>query len=266
MSDMRARKTIGSLTVALCCAALSAGGAHAAPATGFIEAGAGHHGLSQGYGDWSIYYLRAVAHASTDTVWNADMTRQREFGDEGTYFSLGATHTINPDWHTFLSAGGSSGGSFLPRFRADAFLSRKWLSTRRLVTTLGAGYYKAKDAHRDQSVFLGATYYFPTPWIVEGGVRWNESNPNSVVSRSQFFAVTQGREKDHYLTLRVGGGNEAYQPIGSSAALVDFPSDSVSLGWRQWLRDDWGLNVLAERYTNPSYRRTGITLGTFKHF
>ena len=133
-------------------------------------------------------------------------------------FGVANTHTFNQDWFVFTAAGTSVGGFFLPRFRADVSVSRKWLQARRLVTTVGGGYHVAKDAHRDYSVAAGASTYFPAPVIVEGGVTWNNSTPGGVVSRYQFLAVTQGRERERYIIVRVAGGHEAYQLIAPSLA------------------------------------------------
>ena len=107
--------------------------------------------------------------------------------------------------------------------RVDGQLNKKWLSKRNLVTTLGAGYFDAKDAHRDSSLFLGGSYYFDAPLIVQGGVRWNRSTPGAVISRSQYLAVTQGKDRQYFVVLRGEVGRQAYQALGAGAILVDFP-------------------------------------------
>jgi len=138
---------------------------------------------------------------------------QREFGDAGIFLGVANTHTFNQDWFAYTAAGTSLGGFFLPRFRANATVSRKWLPVRRLVTSVGGGYNAAKDAHHDYSVAAAAVYYFPSPVIVEGGVSWNNSTPGGVLSRYQFLAVTQGRERERYIVLRVAA---VTKPISSS--------------------------------------------------
>ena len=107
---------------------------------------------------------------------------------------------------------------------------------------------------------------YPPQWIVEGGVRLNNSSPGSVNSVAQFLAVTQGRDRHHYLILRLGAGHEAYELIAPSSALVNFPSQEVSLTWRQWLSRDWGFTLGGGYYRNSAYRRTGVTVGSFKTF
>jgi hypothetical protein len=47
----------------------------------------------------------------------------------------------------FAAAAGSSGGFFFPALRVDAQLNKKWLARRQLITSVGGGYFKAKDVH-----------------------------------------------------------------------------------------------------------------------
>jgi YaiO family outer membrane protein len=148
----------------------------------------------------------------------------------------------------------------------DGQVSKKWFAKGQLVTSVGGGYFDSKDTHRDSSVAVGAVYYFNAPWIVQSAVRWNRSTPGSVVSRSQFLALTQGREGKHFIVLRGAFGREAYQAIGPETVLVDFSSYEVSTTWKQWLGDDWGLNTVAEYYKSHVYQRTGVSIGFFKSF
>ncbi len=235
-------------------------------AAGSLEVGTEHSSLSASYPDWNGFYVRTVWQRGDRNIWAGELVQQSEFKDQGVFYSLRNTHNFSPDWFTNLSIGSSSGGFFLPRAQVNAFVNKKWLRRRDLITTLGLGYNVAKDDHRDLSYSLGATYYFRAPWVVEGGVRWNNSTPGSVLSRSQFLALTEGRNKQHYLTLRFGFGREAYQIIGPATALADFPSHEISLTYRRWIHKDWGLNLTGSYYSNPSYQRQGVTIGTFKDF
>jgi YaiO family outer membrane protein len=236
------------------------------PPHGEISATGSYHELSDPMRPWTSLQLRGLVHAGRSDVWAGEIVDEREFGDAGIFLGVSNTHTFNQDWFAFTAAGTSVGGFFLPRLRANGTVSRKWLSERRLVTTAGAGYYAAKDAHRDYSVSAGAVYYFAAPVIVEGGATWNDSTPGGVLSRYQFLAVTEGRERKRYIIVRVAGGHEAYQLIAPSSPISDFASRSASLTVRQWVNSDWGLSVGAEIYSNSSYSRTAVTLGAFKQF
>lgn len=233
--------------------------------TNFVEAGGDYLDLSRGFGYWAGGYARGTV-TRGNNIFNAEVNGQHEFGDAGVYLGAGDTYNFNPDWYGSLTLGSSAGGFFWPRFRADGFINKKWLSRKQLITTFGFGYYAAKDVHRDRSFYVGSTYYFAKPWIVEEGIRFNVSNPGSVFSPAAFVAVTQGRDKQHYLTLRTGFGKEAFQLIGPTVSLSDFESQTLTGTWRQWIGTNWGVNLVADYYHSPFYQRGGITLGFFREF
>jgi YaiO family outer membrane protein len=231
-----------------------------------VEMGGTYHHLTAKYPAWNGVYLRATLPSSDATTLGAEVTNQGEFGDRGSYFGLSVTHVLNPDWHVFGSVGTSAGGLFYPRVRVDGAVNRKWLEKRQLVTSVGGGYYAAKDIHSDFNLSAGAVYYFQQPWIVEGGVRWNRSSPGSVISRFQFIAVNAGEANKHYLIFRAGFGQEAYQLIGPSTTLVDFKSQVFTATYRKWLSAAWGVSTSVEFYHNPIYQRAGSSLGVFRTF
>lgn len=231
----------------------------------FVEAGGQYLTLTDGFGYWAGGYARGVLTKGRN-IWDAEVNGQHEFGDAGVYLGAGDTYNFNPDWYGSLTAGSSVGGFFWPRFRADGFINKKWMARKQLITTFGFGYYAAKDVHRDHSFFVGSTYYFTKPWIVEEGIRFNVSNPGSVFSPAGFVAVTQGRNLRHYLTVRAGFGTEAYQLVGPTVSLTDFKSQTLTITWRQWVGENWGLNLVGDYYHSPFYQRGGTSVGFFKEF
>ncbi len=234
-------------------------------ATNCLETGGEYRALTNGFGSWSGGYVRGVLGTGKDIL-NGEVSGQHEFGDAGTYFALGDTHNFTANTYASLTLGSSAGAFFFPRFRGDAFVNQKWLERKQLITTIGFGYYAAKDPHRDRNFSLGTIYYFKRPWILEDGVRFNVSNPGGVFSPSAFVALTQGRNKQHYITGRVGYGQEAYQLIGPTDLLSSFRSRTVTITWRQWIGSNWGVNGVADYYGNPYYTRAGTTLGLFREF
>ena len=233
--------------------------------TDYVEIGSSAFQLTNGFGPWNGGYVRGSVAAGNDIL-NGEVSGQHEFGDSGTYFAIGDTHNFGASSYASLTLGSSEGGFFLPRLRGDAFFSHKWMARKQLITTAGFGYYEAKDPHRDHSFFVGTTYYFGKPWILEDGVRFNVSNPGKVFSPSGFLALTQGRNKQHYVVLRLGYGEEAYQLIGPASELSDFRSETATVTWRQWIGQNWGINWVADYYGNPYYKRAGTTFGFFKEF
>ncbi len=233
--------------------------------TNYVESGGNYLVLTDGFGNWTGGYARGVITQKNNT-WNAEINGQHEFGDAGVYFGAGDTYNFNPDWYGSLTLGSSAGRFIWPRFRADGFINKKWMARRQLITTFGFGYYAAKDVHRDHSFFIGSTYYFGKPWILEEGIRFNVSNPGSVFSPAGFVAVTQGRNLQHYITVRAGLGKEAYQLIGPTSTITDFHSQTLTITWRQWVGPHWGFNAVADYYHNPTYLRGGMSFGFFKEF
>lgn len=233
--------------------------------TNYIEIGGSYRQLSNDFGDWSGGYARGV-YAEGKNIWNGEVNGQHEFGDGGVYLAAGDTYNFTPDWYVSLTLGSSVGGFFWPRFRADAFVNHKLHSRKQLIATLGYGYYASKDVHRDQSVFVGTTYYFEKPWIIEDGIRFNVSNPGAVFSPAGFVAVTEGTNKHHYITVNAGFGEEAYQIVGPATVLTKFESQNLTITWRQWIGKSWGCNLVADYYHSPFYQRGGGSFGFFKEF
>ncbi len=235
------------------------------PLTNYVESGGDYLTLTNGFGSWSGGYFRGVLQKG-NSVWNAEVNGQREFNDAGVYAAIGNTYTFNSDWYGSLTVGSSVGGFFWPRFRTDGFINKKWLGRKQWITTFGLGYYSAKDIHRDTSFFLGSTYYFDKPWVVEEGVYLNLSDPGKIFAPAGFVAVTQGRDKHHYVTVRAGFGEEAYQLIGPTTSLTDFQSQTLTITVRKWMGRAWGFNFVGDFYHNPYYTRGGSTIGIFKDF
>ena len=233
--------------------------------TNYVEAGGDYLSLTNGFGYWAGGYARGVV-TQGKNIWDGEINGQHEFGDAGVYLAAGDTYNFNPDWYGSLTVGSSVGGFFWPRFRGDGFVNKKWLAHKQLITTFGFGYYAAKDVHRDHSFFIGSTYYFTTPWILEEGIRFNVSNPGSVFSPAGFVALTHGRSQRQYLTLRAGFGVEAYQLVGPTVSLNDFQSQTLTVTWRRWVGESWGVNLVGDYYHSPYYERSGASFGFFREF
>lgn len=221
--------------------------------------------LSAGYGNWRDVTLRG-AYGIGAHVLQGELSAQHRFDKDGSFVGVSDTYTFDEDWYGSVALGGGDGAFFLPRYRVDATLYRKLLSDRRLVSSVGLGYYSAPDGHTDRSLSLGLVYYFDAPWIAEGGVRFNRSNPGGVQTQQQFLALTYGHDKQDLMSARYGWGGEGYLATSASTQLVNFKSSEASVSWRHWLNQRTGLLVGVNRYTNPLYRRTGVTVGIFHDF
>lgn len=236
----------------------------AAPARS-LELTLGRQRLSNGFGNWRDATLRG-AYELGPHVLQMELSSKREFGENGNFLGLADTYTFDKDWYGSLSIGAGDGAFYLPRVRVDASLYRKFLPKRNLVGSVGVGYYDAPAGNTDRNINFGGTYYFDTPWIIEGGIRFNRSSPGAIRTHQEFASVTYGRTRQYLITARYGRGGEGYQTIASNVQLVNFQSNEASLAWRHWTSNDSGFLLSAERYNNPNYKRRGLNVGLFHQF
>ena len=231
-----------------------------------IDGGGIYYNVSEDLDDTHGEYLRVYFDASTSDAFTFDITRLDRFDDEGTQFTVGNIHQFSERWFTQLSVAGSAGGFFWPDVRVDGSVSRRWFNDKRLVTTLGGGYFDAKDVHEDLRAYVDAAYYFERPFVLQGGFQINISDPGSVDSTSGYVAASYVRKKSRIVSIRGGIGDQAYQAITATNFVVDFPYHSVRATWREWVGKTWGINIAAEHYSSEVYDQNGFELGFFKEF
>lgn len=232
---------------------------------GYLEVSFDHSSLNGGNPSWNDGYVRGAVSGGKNTL-SGEVSRQSRFGDTGWFGSLGWNRVLSENWYGSLWVGGSAGGVFLPKYRADAFLYRKFLSRKQLVIGAGAGYDKSKLVNYAYRNTADLMYYFSWPLVVEGGATWTRSQPDGTLARTQFLSLTQGREKEHYISARAEIGREAYEILGPAGEFFDFSVHNYSLSYRQWLGANWGLNFTFQRDVNRYYHRNGGTLAFFVDF
>jgi len=240
---------------------------------GYIEIGGSHSDLTGGNASWNDAYLRGVLSGGRNTL-TGELTRQARFGDSGWYYGMGLTRTLSENWYAQLSAGGSAGGGFfIPRFRTDALVSRKLLQKRQLVASAGFGFDQSKTVDHALRFLAEGSYYFEFPVVLQGGVQWTHASPGNILARTQYLAVNQGHDKEHFVSLRYEWGREGYEVVGPPTdilpaynVLFDFPVRNVAGTWRQWIGPNWGINFNIEQHQEPAYHRWGGTAGVFLDF
>jgi YaiO family outer membrane protein len=233
---------------------------------GYVEVGGSYFNMYPApYTDWKDGYIRGVISGGRNTV-NAEITRENRFSDTGWFGSLGWTRTLSENVYVNASAGGSAGGFFLPKYRADAELNIKTLPSRQLVLNVGFGYDRSKTVNTAQRFLAGATWYTTRGFIVQGGATVTRANPGGYNAPAEFLTITQGHEKEHYISVRADIGKEGYVEVGPQTTLVNFDLRQYTITWRQWVGVDWGFNLVANHEDNPFYRRNGGSLGIFLEF
>ena len=230
-----------------------------------IELSTGYQNLTAGLGSWRDLTLKGT-YGLPSHLLQGEISTMRRFNQNGVFVGLSDTYTFNEDWYGSVAVGFGDGAFYLPKYRVNATLYKKWLPQRNLVTSIGVGKYKAPDGHVDNSLALGVVYYFDAPWVAEFGLTANSSNPGAIKTQQQFLALTYGRAKENLVTVRHAWGNEGYQTIATNAQLVNFPSKESSISWRHWFAPRTGVSVSANRYTNPFYIRSGMNVGIFHDF
>jgi YaiO family outer membrane protein len=160
--------------------------------------------------------------------------------------------------------GAGDGASYLPRYRIDGFIHRKWLDDLSLVTSAGLGHYKAPDSHKDDNLSLGLSWYLPSSWVLQTEAKFNRSRPGPIDTRQYFVAATWGQAGQTRITGRYGWGEEGYQSLGADAFISRFSSHQSTLTAQHWLGPRWGIKASADRYSNPFYKRQGLQLVVFK--
>ncbi len=239
---------------------------------GYIEIGGGHSALSSSNPSWNDFYIRGMVSGGRN-AWTGELTREGRFGSSGWFYGVGLTRTLSESWYAQVSASGSAGGFFLPRFRTDGLINRKLLSRRQLVATVGVGFDQSKTVNRDVRFQAGGAYYFEYPVMLQAGVMWTHANPGNILARTQYIAASQGHDKEHFVSLRYEWGREGYEVIGPPNSqipafnvLFDFPVHTITGTWRQWIGPNWGLNFNVEQHQEPAYHRLGGTAGVFLEF
>ncbi|MEJ2141919.1 MAG: YaiO family outer membrane beta-barrel protein [Gammaproteobacteria bacterium] len=232
----------------------------------YYELGVGYYDLTAGFESWKEAYARGSWQQNQDNVWQWEVLTAERFNESGTYVSGSLTHVFNSDWYGSLHLGTSDDVFFFPRYRVDAFLNRKFLEEKNLIGTIGVYQEDTRQENEESGFYLGATYYFPSPWILEVGTRKVRSLPGPEYSSRYKLAVTYGSVFDRYIIAQVDWGNEAYQLVSATITPVNIDSTVYSLTWREWIKKDWGTNIMAEYYTSDTYDRKGVMFGVFKHF
>ena len=233
---------------------------------GYIEFGGSRSDLTAPQPNWTDAYVRGVVNLTPTNAFSLEADRQARFGESGYFGSIGLTHSFTQNFYTNTYVGSSVGGLFLPKFRFDGIANYKLLPEKQLVANIGFGYDKSKTQNSAERYMVGGTYYFNFPIIIQGGAEFTHANPGSIFATTYNLAVTEGREKSHYITVRAELGREAYEIINGNASLFNFPIHQYSGTWRQWIGMNWGFNFNFQRELNPYYNRNGATLGFFFDF
>ena len=231
----------------------------------WLSATGGADRVTNDFGNWAGFGLRGAVPAGDRDLMLFETRWQEAFHDRGVYGSIANRHAFGPRWFTTVSVGGGTGRFYFPDLRLDASLHRKWGASQRFISSVGVTYVRSKGVYRDVAAFGSVAGYFDNG-VFEFGGRVNWSDPGARASARGFVALTLGRFRSRWLTLRGEGGEESYQLIGPGQAIQSFSSQSASAEFEQWLSRGWSARAGAEWYHNPFYQRTGGRLGLTRYW
>lgn len=232
---------------------------------GYIEGGMNYNNLTNDYGSWLGEYGVISKQTDENNTWLGTIDHRREFGAQGTIVSATNYHNFTDSWYTTESFAVSDRSFFLQHYSGALTLYHKMLESKRLVPYFGVIRYAWRTQHQDTVLNPGFIYYFEKPWVIETGLLGNRSSPGNVDTLYTYIAVTQGEGKKHYFIARYAWGHEGYLAISNNSFVQNFPSRVYTLTWRQWLGQNWGFNLIGERYVGDGvYNRTGVQLGLFR--
>ena len=241
---------------------------------GYFEVGGSRSDLTAPIQPWTDLYLRGNLAPEERDIFHLDVERQARYGDAGWMYGLGVTHIFTDFLYVNVDAGTSQGGFFIPKYTVDAFVNYKTLPRKQLVLYGGVGLDQGKPINgfstKDNRIEAGTTYYFTNwPFIVQEGFALTHAYPGGITAPSGYLAITEGHNKEHYITVRAELGREGYELFASQKAhfaAFNFPIHNYTGTWRQWIGNNWGVNVNVERYVNPYFNRNGASIGLFLDF
>jgi YaiO family outer membrane protein len=255
------RRRCGHGLLALALLAVS-GGAHAVD----VEFGASRSSLSGGYATQDTQALRLGWHGQSDRLVQLSFEHKQAFGETASLAIGSIAQDLTAEDRAGFAVAASDAKTIVAQSRVDAFYSRKMLPARNLVATLAGYATHVADGHQDLGLVGSAAWYLPDSQVAEAGLRWARSNPGSNRAWRGFVGATWGAVGRDTLALHLEGGHEAYQSLGANAAVADFRSDEVTLGWRHWLRPDAGFALDAGLYHNPTYSKRTLGATGFIRF
>ncbi len=226
----------------------------------WAEVGATAHSVSGGFGDWRGIYARTVIPAGTMDTWWIEALALEAFGERGIQAGVAHRHDWNGRFFHLAGVTAADGAPIFARVRGDLQVGVRLASARNVVAVVGISHVRSVEELTDAAFTGSLAWYAPHGFIVESGVRANTSWPGRVRTARFSGAVTRMSPQRSF-SLRGIGGEEGWQILTAGTALTRFSSHEVSFAWRERLGTRWSSAVQLDRYENPTYTRTGLTIG-----
>lgn len=232
----------------------------------WIEANAFYQAVTNSYGDWSGAYVRGVRPLARDT-WYVDALALRAFGESGYQVGVAERHDWSSRFFQLLGANIGSGAAILPRARVDGSLGVRFGTLRKWQATGGVSYVKSVTALNDVAAIASVAWYAPHAVMLETNVRYNVSRPGDIRSTRVGGSATWTPSAVRTFSARVIGGSEGWQLVRTGVApLTRFQSQELALAWREKVAGSVALSIQGDLYHNPSYTRSGVSIGVARYW
>jgi len=226
----------------------------------WAEVGATAHSVSNDLGDWRGVYVRTVTPVGETNVFWAEVFALEAFGARGVQVALAHRHDWTGRFFHLAGITAADGAPIFPRVRGDVQLGLRLGRARNVVATVGVSHVRSVDELTDAAFISSVAWYAPKGFILEGGVRANTSWPGRIRT-ARFTGATTWMSAKRSLTVRAIGGEEGWQILSATQSLILFSSNETSLAWRERVSQSWSTALQVDYYTNPTYTRTGVSLG-----
>ncbi|MBX9854113.1 MAG: YaiO family outer membrane beta-barrel protein [Gemmatimonadaceae bacterium] len=221
--------------------------------------------VTNDFGDWSGAYARVVNPRAMDTFYG-EVLALRGFREQGIQVGAAHRHDWNARLFHVIGVNVGDGSPILPRLRSDAQLGLRLGSRKEWQVTGGGSYVKSPFELYDVAATGSIAWFAPKALLLEVSGRYNTSQPGTIRShRIQGVSILTPSPRRSF-SLRVGGGSEGWQIISANTTLRRFHSQEYALAWREKLTTQWALSLQGDRYVNPFFSRTGVTLGVARYW
>lgn len=226
----------------------------------WAEAGLTAQRVTGDLGDWRGAWARAVVPSGERDTWWVDALALEAFGSRGVQVGLAHRHDWTGQFFHLAGVTAADGAPIFARVRADLQLGTRFGPGRTVLATAGVSYVRSVQELTDAALTASLAWYAPRGFIVESGLRANTSWPGRIRTARLSGAITHiGPQRS--FSLRGIGGEEGWQVLSAQTALVRFGSREVSLAWRERVGARWSSAVQLDHYDNPTYTRTGVSVG-----
>lgn len=219
------------------------------------------------YGSWhslGIVYRRKHSE-DIKFVLQSSLSQRDGFGD-GIAAGAGIFKDWTPKFYTYTGISSGSDVDYIPEINIGHSFYFKPGGGH--IIPLGFSYIKSRGGNDSYALSSGIVAYRSGGWVYEYNIRRNHSEPGGIISYSHSVGINKGKEGHQWLRLGASFGKWAYMTTALTIPEeIDKNSFSVSLNWRKWLGENYGINTNVSYFNlEDGYDKYGVKFGIFTEF